>query len=134
MNRLFALAGALALGVIVTGANVKAEDDKIPDISEIMQKTHGKEGLRGSVTKAVKASEWDDAAKEVKDWLKLGDALAKNKPEKGETASWKKLTTSYNKTLKSLSTAVEKKDAKGANTALRSVGGSCKTCHAAHRS
>ncbi len=92
----------------------KAEDDKIPDVSEIMKKAHGKGGLRATVTKDVKGSDWEDAAKSVKDWQKLGDALAKNKPEKGSAESWKKLTGSYNKTLKSLATAVEKKDATAA--------------------
>ena len=39
MNRLFVIAGALALGAIVTGAAVRA-DDKDISIKEIMTKAH----------------------------------------------------------------------------------------------
>jgi hypothetical protein len=134
MSRLFCLAGALALAVIVAGAGARAEQkDKIPEIGEIMQKAHGKDGLRGSVTKAIKEKEWDEAAKTVKAWEKLGQALAKNKPEKGSAASWKKQTTTYNKTLKTLATAIGKKNANAANGALGKIGSSCKVCHEQHR-
>jgi hypothetical protein len=133
MNRLFALAGALALAVIVGGTGVRADDKDLPDIGEIMQKAHGKEGYRAFVVAAVKKEQWDDAAKTMKDWQKLGEALAKNKPEKGNAESWKKQTKTYNTTLKTLSTAIDKKNAKSANGALGKIIMSCKGCHTAHR-
>jgi hypothetical protein len=134
MNRLIALGGAVALAVIVAGSAVWADDkDTLPEIGDIMQKAHGKGGLRGAVTKEVKSGEWQEAAKTVKEWQKLGDALAKNKPEKGSAESWKKHTTNYNTTLKSLATAIDKKNATNANGALKKIGSACKVCHNLHR-
>jgi cytochrome c556 len=134
MSRLFALAGTLALAVLIVGAAAQADEkEKIPDIEEIMQKAHGKEGLRATITDEIKDKEWAKAAKTVTEWEKLAVALGKNKPEKGTAASWKKQTDTYNKTLKTLVAAVKAKDAKKANGALGKIGSSCKTCHEAHK-
>jgi hypothetical protein len=134
MNRLIALGGALALAVFVTGAGARADDkETLPEIGDIMQKAHGKGDLRGSITSAVKKGEWAEAAKTVKEWQKLGDALAKNKPEKGSSESWKQKTKDYNTTLKTLGTAIDKMDANKATGALKKVGSSCMLCHKVHR-
>jgi hypothetical protein len=134
MNRIFALCGALAVGVLVSGSAVGAGDKDLPDIGEIMQKAHGKEGYRASITGAVKKANWDDAAKTIKDWQKLGDALAKGKPEKGSAASWKKHTANYNKALKSIAAAIDKKNATTATGILGDgLKKQCTACHMAHR-
>src|SRR5439155_1255732 len=75
MIRVYALTSALALAVVLVGAGVDAADEKVPTIKDIMKKAHGKEGLRGSITKAIKEKKWDEAAKTVKEWELLGSAL-----------------------------------------------------------
>jgi len=133
MSRVYAFVGALALAVILTGAAVKAEDDKVPTIKEIMKKAHGKEGLKASVTKDIKEKDWESALKTAKEWKTLSEALAKNKAPKGEAESWKKMTGTYSKTLDTLVKAIEDKKASVANGALGQIGKACGTCHKAHR-
>jgi cytochrome c556 len=135
MSRFYALVGGLAVAVLVLGG-AKADDkdkEKLPDIGEIMEKAHGKEGLRATITQEIKAKEWDKAVKTASEWEKLADALARNKPEKGTAESWKKQTGTYNKTLKTLVAAVKAKDASKAKGALGKIGSSCKTCHSLHK-
>jgi hypothetical protein len=119
----------------VVSSAARADDkDKLPEIGEIMDKAHAKgTGYRFTVKDAVQKKEWDEAAKTVKEWRKLGEALAKNKPEKGTPASWKKQTGTYNTTLKTLAGAIEKKNASSANGALGKIGMLCGGCHKAHR-
>src|SRR3954470_6330458 len=105
MNRLYVLAGALAVAVIVAG--VRAEEDKKdkaekPTIKKIMKDAHGGSGLRALIIKSLKEDDFATAGKAAKTWVELADTLAKSKPPKGEAASWKKLTDSYTKTVKSL--------------------------------
>jgi len=133
MSRVYALAGALALAVVLAGTAVQAEDDKIPSISDIMKKAHGKEGLRSTVSKDLKEKEWESALKTAKEWKSLSEALVKNKAPKGESESWKKQTATYDKTLGTLVKAIEDKNAKSATGALGKIGSSCKSCHTAHR-
>jgi cytochrome c556 len=136
MFRRFVVGGVLALAVIVSTA-VQADDkdkkDEVPPIKEIMKKAHAKGGLRFEVAKAVKDKDWETAAKDVKEWEKLGEALAKNKPPKGDAEDWKKRTTTYNKTMTTLSEAVTAKDAKKANGALGKINSMCGGCHKEHR-
>src|SRR5258708_2985646 len=131
MFRLFALAGVLAVAVVVSGAAVQAQDDKTPTTKEIMAKLHkGKGSLRGKGQGEHKGKKWDDAAENVKTWVTLATALAKNEAKKGEKDSWKKLTEGYEKAVKSLAEAVEKKDTKAAAAAFKTTG-DCMTCHKA---
>jgi cytochrome c556 len=134
MNRLFVLAGLLALAVIVAGTGVQAEDkDKTPSIKELMQKMHGKKGFRAAVPKEIKDKDWDTAAKDAKAWFTCAQALTKATPKKGEKEDFTKLATTYCKTVKTLLDACESKDAKKANGALGKIGGTCKSCHDGHR-
>src|SRR5215208_5590271 len=104
MNRLFLLAGFLALAAIVLGTHVQAEDkDSKFEISKFMKKSHGKDGLRAKITKAVLNEKDYDSAKEVaKEWLTEAQKLTKATPPKGETASWEKRAGDYCKTVKAL--------------------------------
>ena len=136
MNRMFLLTGVLALGVVVTSNVVKADDkddDKIPSIDKIMQSAHGEGGLRNKITVALKEKAWDDVQSGAKDWVKQAVALSKNKPSKGTEASWKKLSGAYEKNVKALAAATEKKDADGAKAALKSLNVSCGGCHGPHK-
>ena len=134
MNRMFLLTSVLALGVVVSSNVVKADDkDDLPSIKDVMKTAHGEAGIRAKVTKAVSEEEWADAQAGAKDWIKQAEALAKNKPSKGTAASWKKLSGSYEKNVKALAKAADKKDVDGAKAALKTLGTSCGGCHGAHK-
>ena len=52
--------------------------------------------VRGDLGKQVKAKEvnWEGIQKQTEEWLQVAEDLGKNKPPKGEEASWKEQTTS----------------------------------------
>jgi hypothetical protein len=121
------LVAMLATYGTANSANVLAD----ADISEVMKKSFGKDGLKGGITAAVKGEKWDDATKLAKDWVELGTALGKNKAPKGEAASWEKMCGGFATTTKSILKACETKDAKAA---LKAVGSfNCAGCHKAHK-
>jgi cytochrome c556 len=131
------LAGvACTFGMLFTVGAILAEprEDKVTSIHDIMAKGHGgKKALLKQIGEGVKAEKWDDIAKAAKEIKTFGEDLGKNKPEKGDEASWKKLTEVYKKTTAAIAEGVEKKDAKATNTALGTMGKSCKSCHDVHK-
>ena len=137
MNRMFLLTSALALAVIVSSKAVQAEDkDKAPSVKDVMETLHGevgKGGLKAKVTTAFKDKAWDDVQAGAKDWVKQADALSKGKPARGGEASWKKLTTAYEKNAQALAEAADKKDAAKTKTALTKLSTSCGSCHSVHK-
>jgi cytochrome c556 len=122
--------GCLAL-VLAVGASARPADSWT--VSEVMKKVNGKKGAVGKASTAVKDGKWDDAATAAKDIKKGGEDLSKNTAPKGEKESWTKLTKSYAESTKAMSDAVEKKDKEAYDKAAKAVGGSCKTCHDAHK-
>jgi cytochrome c556 len=136
MNRLYVLAGALALAVLVT-ATVQADDEKdkkkVPTIKEIMKATHGKNGFRAKYEKAYKDENWKEAAKLAKDWEACAENLAKNTPPEGSKEDFEKQANAYVKNLKTLEEATDKMEKKRIQGSLGYVGGSCKKCHTAHK-
>jgi cytochrome c556 len=136
---LFTALGSMAM-ILSFGAAVTTAQDKkdkkgdkkedLPSISDIKAKTDGYLGvLRGQ----VKGGKWEDAAKTAKDFTLIADALAKNKPGKGDAKSWEALTKKYTENVKAIEAGVEKKDAAAANKALGAIGSSCKGCHDKHK-
>jgi hypothetical protein len=120
----------IGLGSIVM-ANYRAD---VPTIDEIMTEAHNKKrGLQPKLDAAVKAGKWDEAAKPAGRLKELGEALVKNKPEKGADASWKKLSTQYKTTTAEIAEAVQKKDRSKAEALLVKLGKSCDACHEVHR-
>ncbi len=106
-------------------------DEKLPDISEIMKKGHNKtEGYVAKINGAVKDGKWEDAQKYAKTLAFFGENLGKNKPPKGDAASWKKLTDKYAESTKAALKAADDKDPKALKAALNI---NCKACHDAHR-
>ena len=127
------VAMTLAYGAAATAGEEK-KDDKVPTIKEIMAQGHkGTKSFLGKIGSAVKAEKWDDATTPAKALALFGEALGKNKPSKGEDASWKELTDKYAANTKAVLAAVEKKDADAANTALKAISDSCAGCHKAHK-
>ncbi len=124
---------ALTLGMGAIGAEDK-KDDKVPTIEEIMKQGHaGTKSLKAKIELSAKAEKWEDAQKSAVLLKAFGEALGKNKPEKGEADSWKKLSVKYSKTTADIASATDKKDAKAVSTALGALGKSCKECHDIHK-
>ena len=135
-GRLVAGVVACTFGVLFTAGAILAEPRPADPmgIEDIMKKGHaGKKSLLNVVKAGVKEEKWDtltDAAKSLK---AFGEDLGKNKPEKGDDASWKKLTTEYATNMTAIAGGIEKKDAKATNEALGKMSKSCKACHDGHK-
>jgi hypothetical protein len=113
-----------------------AQDDKEPSIKQIMTKAHkGGNSLLMKIGKELKGGDvdWSQVREQSKDLVKLGKALTKNEPPKGEKASWETLTKLYQKNATTLDEAVDKKDKDAAVAAHGKLAGSCKACHTAHK-
>jgi cytochrome c556 len=135
MNRLLALAGALALAIVAAGTTAGADDkDKPPSIKEIMTKAHkGGDAILSRAKAAAKKSDFDELSKHAATLVKLGSDLSRAKPKKGEAESWKELTADYVKKAKALQKAAKDKDETAATESLQELGSSCSKCHKAHK-
>jgi len=126
----------LALVALVALAGTALAQDKVPTVKEIMARLNKPGGLYPAMSKALKSDsvDWDDIRLQAKAFVKMADALGKNAPPVGETASWAKLTKAYAENARALEDAAGKKDRAGASAARARLGGeSCKSCHAAHK-
>jgi hypothetical protein len=131
-----AAVAALLVGLAVSWAQSSAEDDKDPSIKAIMTKAHkGGDSLLATVGNDLKAADpdWEDIQKKSKELVKLGTALGKNEPPKGDTQSWEKLTKSYVDTAKQLEAASKAKEKSKAVTAHTKLTKMCMACHKAHK-
>lgn len=118
---------AMLTMVLLAGLTLfQAADDKPKyTIEEIMDKAHKGSKVKPSLFKKVVDNK---ASKEQKkQLLEYYEDLAKNKPEKGELADWKKRT---NAMIKAAKDVVADKD--GARQALGKAA-NCKACHDLHR-
>ena len=135
-GRWLAGVAACACGVLFTAGAILAEPRplEVTGIEEIMKKGHaGKKSLLNVVKAGVKEEKWDGLADPAKTLKKYGEELGKNKPDKGDDASWKKLTTEYGATMTAIADGIEKKDQKATNEALGKMSKSCKACHDQHK-
>lgn len=126
----------VAAVVVAGGTAVTADDkkEKLPDISEIMKKAHGKtDGYLGKIGKAAKGGKWEDAQKAAKEQSILAVALEKNDPPKGDKKSWEKLTKAYTESSKKIEEGAKKEDAKAVTDNLGMIFKSCKGCHDSHK-
>ena len=127
---------ALLVGLAASWTPSSAEDDKEPSIKAIMTKAHkGGDSLLFTVGKELKAADpdWADIQKKSKELVKLGTALSKNEPPKGEKASWEKLTKAYVDTAKQLDAASKAKEKTKAVNAQAKLTKMCMNCHKAHK-
>jgi hypothetical protein len=138
MTRVWRGAGVAALvGAMSWVLSTSNADDKDLTIKEIMGKAHkGPNSLIMTVGKDLKADEpdWADVEKKSKELVRLGTALGKNEPPKGEKASWQKLTQRYVTNAKALEKAAEDKDKSKALAAHKKLTGMCMACHSVHKS
>ena len=122
MKKLLAAAVLLALAIITTTTLTRTADDDTPKVTtkEVM-----KRAMKGGLCKKVASGKGSDAEK--KELLTLFQAMAKNKPPKGDADSWKE----KNAALVKAATAVTKGD-EGAGAALLKAA-DCKSCHSKHK-
>mgnify|MGYP000884388901 CR=1 FL=1 len=153
MNRFgvrFAVLAALMAGLAFMSSGTSAQDKKEvkKEVTKEKDKEKTKEEVKALTIKecmsaqnktrkaievAVKGEKWDDAAAGAKVLVKVCGDLTKSTPKKGDADSWKTQTGKYAETVKAISGSIEKKDAEGANKALKTLGASCMDCHAAHK-
>jgi len=77
--------------------------------------------------------DWEAIQEETAEYVKLTANLGKNKPPKGDAASWERLTKTYHDDARALDGAAKRKDRKGATAALDRLGRACTACHKLHR-
>lgn len=118
------LMATMTMGLVAGLGVFRAAEEAAPkyDIGEIMEKAHkGKPSL----FKQVMEGKASDAQK--KQLVEYYEELAKNKPEKGSEADWKKRTTAL--------VSAAKQVANGNAAARQQLGraANCKSCHQAHK-
>jgi cytochrome c556 len=119
-------------GVVSRGAN----DDAPATIDKIMDTLHkGKKSAISTLKTALKSQspDWAAVQKQTKTYNKFAADLPKNDPPKGDSAAFKKLAKAFASNAKALDDAAEKEDLSATKAALSKIGGSCKTCHDAHK-
>ena len=113
-----------------------ASDDETPSIKKIMDTLHKGKMAKLSVVKAElkhESPDWAKVDKAAEVMVKLSGVLAKHDPPRGEKSSFEKIAKTYHSHAKALEKAAEEEDLKGAQAALKKLGGTCKACHTAHK-
>lgn len=137
------ICGACALGLLAAmvaigslGRPARAGDEATPDIGKIMETLHkGRKAPLATLKGALKSQspDWSTIQKEAQTYAKYAGYMPKNKPPTGDEASYQKLAKAYAANAKSLESAAQKEDLAATRAALGKIGGSCKSCHDAHR-
>jgi cytochrome c556 len=134
------ICGATLLGFLAVAGWASgyagSQDDEKPTIKQIMAKLH--KGTKAPL-KAVQAQlkggspDWSKVETEAKVIEKFGTLLARSEAPRGEQASFEKLARSYEKNAKALKEAADNQELAKAKEATKKLGGSCKSCHDAHK-
>ncbi len=136
MRRFGSFVALAALVGLVSLVVSPADAARARTVKEIMGKLNkGPNSLCPSLGKALRSANpsWDDVQKQSKEFVELAEEMTQADPPKGSKASWDKLTKAYVANAKALSTAADKKDKTAAQAAVKSLQGSCKSCHSAHK-
>ena len=122
MKKLLAATLLLGLAIVTTETLTRAADDDKPKftIKQVM-----KRAMKGGLCKKVASGKADDAEK--KELLELFQAMAKQKPPKGDADSWKDKTEAL--------VAAANANVKGEDGAGPKLGkaANCKSCHSKHK-
>jgi cytochrome c556 len=121
---------AMSLGAFAAD---EKKDKKTPTNKEIMMKVPGKNGLVSKASAAANGGKWEDAQKIGKELKEYGEAIAKNKPKKGELTSWEEHTKGFNETMTAIADGADKKDKTAVADAVKKFGTQCATCHKVHK-
>jgi hypothetical protein len=142
MLRTVALAGFLGVqaGVLFFAPSLLAAGDSpdSPFLKVMEDNFSGKKNVHKAVKKALEADsiDWTDVAKLMKQYGIAAQSVgqhAKSKPEKGDQASWAKLTTEFAAEAKDLDAAIAKKDKDKALGTIEKLHETCEACHENHR-
>ena len=118
MRKLIVASVIVAFGWVALGMPSGAQETKAKyTIKEVMKNAHAKGKLRDKVTSGMASDE------EKKQLVEYYEALAANKPPKGDEASWKEKTAAL--------LAAAKAAAAGDVEKLKAV--NCAECHKAHK-
>lgn len=121
------LLAVLAVGVL----------QRDPDTKELMQKLHAGKSSHLAQLRANlmgKNPDWFLAQTQARDIAKLGDALARNTPPRGNPGHFRALARTYAATARSIDQSARKAQRTEALFALSRLGLSCTPCHASHKS
>ncbi len=129
-----AVMAVLGVAMMVFSGNkqVVANADDV-SIKVVMEKVN-KSGVCKALGDGLKAKEpkWDELAVKSKAVVPLAAAMVKNKPPKGDEASWKKFSEDYAKAAVDLDKAIAAKDAPAA-LAAHKILANCAGCHKVHK-
>jgi mono/diheme cytochrome c family protein len=119
MRKLFVVSIVVLFGWLAVSLTTGTAQENKPKytISQVMKNAHAKGKLRDKVTSGMASDE------EKKQLVEYYEALAANKPPKGDEASWKEKTAAL--------LAAAKEAAAGNTDALKMV--NCAACHQAHK-
>jgi hypothetical protein len=123
MRKLLLAGVALAFGWVALGMVIGAEDEKPKHtIKATMKAVH-----KGQTSLMKKVAEGKATDEEKKLLIEHYEALAANKPPKGDEASWKEKTAALLAAAKDVAAGKE-----GAGAALQKAA-NCMACHSAHK-
>jgi cytochrome c556 len=120
----------------VVSRSAGASDETPAAIDKIMETLHkGRKSPLAALKTALKSQspDWATVQKETKTYAKFAADLPKNDPPKGDSASFQKLAKTFAANAKALDDAAQKENLAAAKAAFGKLGGSCKSCHDAHR-
>lgn len=107
-----------------------------PTVRDVMKKLNrGPNSLHSTLIKDLKDEDpdWEAIQEETAEYVKQTAILPRNKPAKGQAASWDTFAKSYNADARALDATAKRKDARAASAVLKRMNGSCKACHDAHK-
>jgi cytochrome c556 len=134
------ICGACTLGVLTAMLAIatagRAADEDTPSIDKIMDTLHkGRKSPLATLKGALRSQspDWAAVQKETKTYAKYAAYMPKNKPPKGDDSSFQKLAKAFATNAKALDDAAKKEDLTATKAAFGKLGGSCKSCHDAHK-
>ncbi len=138
MRSLICAASVLGLltAMVLTSRPAGAKDDEKPSTEHIMKKLYkGKKATFAEIKAQLKGEspDWKKVEADAKTMEKYLGFLSKGKAPRGDQAHFEKLASAHLNDATALDHAAGEKDLEQARAAVKKIGGSCKSCHQAHR-
>src|SRR5438552_1425253 len=119
MNRWLFAVLTIGLGVSISTISRLDADEKLTN-KKIMEIAHDEEnGLMALIGNQLgeKEPKWDVVTEKSKEWIKVAKALNTNKPKRGDSGSWDKLTKKWLDDATALEKSAESQKLADAKTA-----------------
>jgi cytochrome c556 len=126
----------MLLGLCAALSLAQAPKETPPTIRDVMKKLNrGPGSITPTLQQDLKDDDpdWEAIQEQTAEYVKLSAALTKNKPTKGEAASWEKLAQAYSAEARALDAAAKRKNKQTASAVLKRINSSCNACHKAHK-